>query len=349
MSQTCAESGLAVFMSMGTSNKKLHIPEEKIKNELETQGYSVVHGLIPLEKCDEYTLEFRAWLDRFEEDSPVRRRSILHQYRTSHSNAAWRLRLHAKPVYESIWGTEKLLTSVDGMSIAEPPEQGRSNFSKPEDCWFHLDQGSRRKGLHAYQGAVYLEGTTPSDYCFRVLEGSQKYHQDLMDTFSDINEEMAGREFYILKNHHLEFYQNKGCAIKKVPVPKGGMVLWDSRTVHDTLAPVEGRPHADRWRFVIYVCMTPAIWASKKDFEVKRKAYEEMLSSAHWPSQGVKLFPGTDENEQTKLNRIEMVEEQPPIARTRLVRLLAGMEAYDFTDGRPNGPDWEPSWAEIEH
>lgn len=105
--------------------RKLHIPEEKIKNELETQGYSVVPGLIPLEKCDEYTLEFRAWLDRFEEDSPVRRRSILHQYRTSHSNAAWRLRLHAKPVYESIWGTEKLLTSVDGMSIAEPPEQGK--------------------------------------------------------------------------------------------------------------------------------------------------------------------------------------------------------------------------------
>lgn len=337
-------------MSMETDKKKLHIQEERIKNELETQGYSVVPGVIPLEECDKYTQEFRAWLDRFGEDSPVRKRSgILHQYRTSHSNAAWRLRLHAKPVFESIWGTGKLLTSVDGMSISEPPEQGRSNFSKPEDCWFHLDQGSWRKGLHAYQGAVYLEETTPSDYCFRVLEGSQKYHQDLMDTFSDVNEAMAGKDFYILKNHHFEFYRNKGCAKKKVPVPKGGLVLWDSRTVHDTLAPVEGRPHTDRWRFVIYICMTPAVWASKKDFEVKKKAYEEMLCSAHWPSQGVKLFPGTDSNEQTKHKRIEMVEEQPPIARTRLVRLLAGIEAYDFTDGRPNGPDWRPRWSEIQY
>uniref|UniRef100_K1PPN6 Phytanoyl-CoA dioxygenase n=1 Tax=Magallana gigas TaxID=29159 RepID=K1PPN6_MAGGI len=233
------------------------------------------------------------------------------------------------------------------MSISEPPEQGksRSNFSKPENCWFHLDQGSWRKGLHAYQGAVYLEETTPSDYCFRVLEGSQKYHQDLMYTFSDVNEAMAGKDFYILKNHHLKFYQNKGCAKKKVPVPKGGLVLWDSRLVHDTLAPVEGRPHADRWRFVTYVCMTPAIWASKIDFKVKKMAYEEMLCSAHWPSQGVKLFPGTHEDEPTKHKRIEMVEEQPSIARTRLVQLLAGLEAYDFTDGRPNGPYWEPRWT----
>lgn len=330
---------------MEPSNKKLNIQGEEIKSELETQGYSVVPGVVPLEDCDEYIREFRAWLDKFGEDSPVQKRSILHQYRASHSNAAWRLRLHAKPVFETLWGTDKLLTSVDGVSIAEPPEQGRNKFSKPDDCWFHLDQGSWRKGLHAYQGAVYLEETSPSDYCFRVLEGSQRFHQDLFDNFSDVNAGMARKDFYILKNHHLDFFQNKGCVKKKVPVPKGGMVLWDSRTVHDTLASVEDRAQADRWRFVTFVCMTPAIWASKKDFEVKRKAYKEMLCSVHWPSQGVKLFPGTDENEQTKHRRLEMVEEQPPIARTRLVRLLAGVEAYDFTDGRQNGPDWEPRWV----
>lgn len=74
-----------------------------------------------------------------------------------------------------------------------------------------------------------------------------------------------------------------------------------------------------------------------------------MLSTAHWPSEGIRLFPSTHENEETKHKRIEMVKEQPPIARTRLVRLLAGMEAYDFTDGRPNGPDWRPKWSEIQY
>jgi hypothetical protein len=191
-----------------------------------------------------------------------------------------------------------------------------------------------------------MEETTIDDHCFRVLEGSPKFHRELLETFPDAKKEMEGIDFYVLKEEYKKFYFSKGCTEKKIPVPKGGMVLWDSRTVHDNVAPVEGRSHGDRWRYVSFVCMAPAIWTTDEDVEVKKQAYKEMRCSAHWPSQGVWLFPGTEQYELTKnQSHMEMIVEQPQIARTREVKLMAGIERYDFNDGRPNGPEWEPKWA----
>lgn len=190
-----------------------------------------------------------------------------------------------------------------------------------------------------------MEETTTDDHCFRVLEGSPQFQRELLETFPEAKKEMGGKDFYILKEEHKKFYLSKGCKEKKVPVPKGGMVLWDSRTVHDNVAPVEGRPHGDRWRYVSFVCMAPAIWTTEEDLEIKKQAYKEMRCSAHWPSQGVWLFPSTQQCELTENHNMEMIEKQPEVAKTREVKLLAGIERYDFNDGRPNGPEWEPKWT----
>lgn len=126
------------------------------------------------------------------------------------------------------------------------------------------------------------------------------------------------------------------------------MVLWDSRNVHDNIAPQKGRVTSDKWRFVVFVSMAPAIWAKDDDIELKRKAYTEMVSTAHWSCQGVRLFPCTSEARGSKNKRIiEMINEQPAIAKTQTVRQLAGMEPYDFEDGKSNGPGWEPKWKDI--
>jgi hypothetical protein len=44
-------------------------------------------------------------------------------------------------------------------------------------------------------------------------------------------------EFFILNKTQRKWYDDKDCPLVYVPVPKGGMVLWDSRTVHDTDPP----------------------------------------------------------------------------------------------------------------
>lgn len=53
-----------------------------------------------------------------------KRRSVIQTYRVGHFEASWEARLRAKAVFQAVWGTEKLLSSVDGIAIAKPPQNG---------------------------------------------------------------------------------------------------------------------------------------------------------------------------------------------------------------------------------
>lgn len=210
----------------------------------------------------------------------------------------------------------------------------------PDENWFHLDQGGQRQGLHAYQGAVYLEETTETDHCFRVLENSHTYHKDFFENFPKAFEKSRKDEFLRLNKTQKSWYYARGCGKTKIPVPKGGMVLWDSRTVHDNCKPEHGRTNQDRWRFVIFVSMTPAIWAKPDDLAKKYEAYENLLVTSHWSSQGIKTFKPYNVKRKEKSVTIENM---PEVARTKEAQLLFGIQPYDFEDGRDNGPP-EPLW-----
>lgn len=137
--------------------------------------------------------------------------------------------------------------------------------------------------------------------------------------------------------------RNKGCKIESVPVPKGGIVLWDSRTAHDNAPPIATRANPHRWRFVVFVSMTPAIWANEKDMAFRKDAYQRMLLTTHWSSQGLKTFPEYKGNKR-KRNPVNVsIDVLPEVARTQEARLLAGDKRYDFEDGKPNGPA-APKW-----
>ena len=213
---------------------------------------------------------------------------------------------------------------------------GGEDFAMPDEDWFHLDQAEQRQGLHAFQGAVYLEETTETDHCFRVLEKSHIYHTDFFQNFPAAGKSSRKQEFYRLNKTQKSWYYKMGCKKRKVPCPKGGMVLWDSRTVHDNCKPEYNRPHNDRWRFVVFVSMTPAMWARPEDLAKKYEAYEKLLITTHWASQGITTF-------KEKQVKHFTIDTQPEIARTIECRLLFGIEPYDFEDGEPNGPK-EPQW-----
>lgn len=300
-----------------------------------------------MEECDKYIRQYRTWLSRYgEENYPFWNKSIIQQYRVGHSEPTWKTRLWTKPVFASIWKTDKLLSSMDGIAIGEPPELGRTTFREPGCNWFHIDQGSRREGLHTYQGAVYLEGTTEEDHCFRVIEGTSNNHNEFFSEFSAASKKQG--DFIKLDSKHIDWFKEQGGEEKIITVPKGGMVLWDSRNVHDNIAPLKCRTSPDKWRFVVFVSMGPAIWAKDEDINLKQKAYNEMVSTAHWACQGVRLFPNSFEARGCKSRKIiEMINEQPAIAKTKTVKQLAGIEPYDFQDGMPNDPGWEPTWKDV--
>ncbi|KAK3101319.1 hypothetical protein FSP39_002669 [Pinctada imbricata] len=257
------------------------------------------------------------------------------------------MRLRAKKVFAKIWGTEKLLTSIDGIAISQPPEKEGGDFRQEKQDWLHLDQGAQREGLHAYQGAIYLEEQTKEDYCFRVLAKSHKYHSELFEKFPAGIDKTARLEFYKLNATQKKFYNNKGAELTYVPVPKGGIVLWDSRTVHDNCPPVQERPDPKRWRFVVFVSMTPAHWASEDDIRFKKETYKNMNLTTHWSSQGLKSFKPFKPNKR-KLGTDEIsIQKLPEEGISKEAKQLAGMESYDYDDGEPNGPD-PPKWRKTE-
>ena len=106
--------------------------------------------------------------------------------------------------------------------------------------------------------------------------------------------------------------------------------------MHDNCKPEYDRPHKDRWRHVVFVTMTPAIWARPEDLARKIEAYERLLLTTHWSSQGIKTF------KERQVKRFSIVT-LPDIAKTEETRTLFGVDMYEFEDGESNGPP-EPQW-----
>ncbi|GFR92106.1 phytanoyl-CoA dioxygenase PhyH [Elysia marginata] len=222
-----------------------------------------------------------------------------------------------------VWETNKLLSSIDAIAIGRPPEEGEEKFWAETDGWLHVDQSADRVGLHAYQGAVFLEDCDEQDWTFEVMEGSHLYFKEFM-------EHTGQWQCRVLQNPDIDWLKSKGCKRLRVPCPKGGLILWDSRLFHANARPVRGRKHPGRWRFVVFVCMTPAAWASPSDLEIKQRAYQERKLTLHWPSQGVSIF-STFINRDQPRDPAEL-HDLPEVAKTEEAKRLAGVLPYDCSE-----------------
>lgn len=207
--------------------------------DLEEKGVTVVPKVITEDECDEAVGDFRVWLSKFGDSFPRSSNSVIWDYNAGHMDVSWRLRLKAKPVFAQVWKTEKLLTSFDAIAIGRPPEDGEETFDDSEQHWLHADFTPARVGLHAYQGALYLEEQTADDWTFQVMEGSHKLLDEFFVNFPERADSARRLGFHFdLSDRDVEYFKSRGCVITRVPVPKGGIALWDSRLVHANARPV---------------------------------------------------------------------------------------------------------------
>ena len=173
----------------------------------------------------------------------------------------------------------------------------------------------------------------------QVLEGSHKHFEEFAK-----NVPWPGKgslEFRRCTEEEIDFFmKEKGCKLIRIPAKKGSMILWDSRTVHDNAPPKRGRANPGRWRFVTFVCMGPAAWATEDDIKLKKEAYDNLYNTAHWPSREVYIF------KRSRLDASKDLEELPEVAKSDEAKKLAGVVSYDFKDGKPNGPPL-PTYKEL--
>ena len=307
--------------------------------DLKKKGYTVVSNVLSSDDCDSAICQYQQWLSQFKNGAwPKNFSGIINRYNTGHMIPTWEIRLKAKPVFAQLWKTEKLLTSFDAISIGRPPEEGKEEFQKPDDHWLHTDQHASRLGLHAYQGGVYLEEQCEDDWTFHVMEGSHQYLDVFYDLYPGAAQKSEPLGVYYLERDEVDFFKDLGCPISRVAVPKGGMVLWDSRLIHANARPLKNRKHPGRWRYTIFVSMTPAVWASNEDIADHKEAYENVWMTSHWSSQDITGFPSYVPRD------IKCQTEIPDVASSEDAKRLSGVLLYDFKDEKSNGDDYRPEW-----
>ena len=314
---------------------------QKAKKDLEEVGVTVVEGVVDHSDCDKFRQQYDEWLSAHG-GWPAGKFSLIRTHKVGFMDASWRVRLASKVVFDALWGTKKLLSSIDAVAIGPPPEEGSSRFADPKDLWLHVDQRAARKGVHALQGAVNLETCDEDDWVYVAVPKSHRYHEQFFQKYPDAlkrNQSSDEPDFYRLSEEELDWYRRhiEGFSIKRVAVPKGGMVVWDSRIIHSNSSPIAGRENPGRWRYVVFVAMAPAAWATDENLAIKRESYSEMKMTNHWASTETKFI----DDAYTKC--LQAVSQHPDIAKTDQVRRLAGIEPYDFNDGTPNGPP-DPLW-----
>jgi len=308
---------------------------ENVKDTLEKYGFAVIENVLSIEECD--SIKEKAWkeinlltstlINPIDINKPESWKSIyemfpvhsmlIQHYGIGHMQWCWDIRQNKNvvDVFSKIWNTspEDLLTSFDGISMHFPPEKTKRGWFK--NNWIHTDQSSFKKGRMCIQGFVSLYDINENDATLRVFEKSHNFHESF---FKD-NEIEEKKDWFKLEEEHYEYFTNKDCKIVDITCKAGSIVLWDSRTFHQGKEPNKCRT-TENIRLISYVCMLPRKISSLKDLEKKRKAFNELRMTTHWPHKP-KLFPKNPRTYGKELPTLLKIE-KPTL--TELGKKLAG-------------------------
>lgn len=172
----------------------------------------------------------------------------------AHRPHMWMAREAVAPVFADIWECEPsdLLSSMDATSMGVVhlvPE--RPTGFEWGNVWLHADQAPVRPDFECVQGWVTGEDVEAGDATLRVLPGSHK----LLGRFAAENGVTETADWYKLNDKERKWFAQY-CEDVRLMVPRGGLVLWDSRTIHSGAAPLREAPNP-KPRNVVYISMQP--------------------------------------------------------------------------------------------
>jgi len=316
--------------------KKYVTNKDNIMNTLDDYGVAIIPKILDDEICEDTMnktwnfFEFitNAWEIPIKKNDKKTWRgfynlypmhSMLYQHwHIGHNQFIWDIRQNPKilDIFSQIWKCEndELLVSFDTMSFGIPPEETNRGWNR-NNTWYHSDQSFTRNDLECIQSWVTLEDVDNGDATLSFFEKSHKYHKEFKESFNITDK----KDWYKLNVDELQFFKNKNCSEKKIKCPKGSLVLWDSRTIHCGTEPFKDRK-MEKFRNVIYLCYKPRVYANEKQLKKKRKAFEELRMTTHWPCKST-LFPKTPRTYGNPIFEIKKID--PPILN-EIGKKLAG-------------------------
>jgi len=277
------------------------------KPNLQKYGYCVVENVFTQKDSDSTIDEIWDWLEGL--DTGIKRndqttwnnnnwphsvKQGMLQHTLGQEEFMWKIREHINVLYifYQIYDVFELLVSFDGAMFGRPPET--KYVQAPTKSWLHTDQNIVKRikpeNVHktkhyCIQGVANFEECGDADASLFIGEGSHLLHSDI---FKNNGKSPMGN-WYMIDLKDLDFLTEKNIKFYKVNAPKGSFILFDSRAIHSGYP---GQKHRDqeRFRYVIYVSMTPAKRATDLDLDKKKKAIMEGKTTSHWSSCNIKLF-----------------------------------------------------------
>ena len=280
--------------------------KEKMRETLEEYGVAIIPNVLDEKECDNMLSGIWNYFEHISQkwETPINKKDekswrgfyelfpshsmLVQHWNIGHSQACWDVRQNEKvlDIYSYFWNCskEELLCSFDGLSFNPPPEVTKKGWNR-NNCWLHSDQSFTENVFKCLQGWVTALDVNEDDATLSFLEGSHNFHEHFAREFEITEKD----NWYKLDDIEKEFYYNNECYYRKIKCPKGSLVLWDSRTIHCGVEANKGRANPN-FRAIIYTCYMPRQLATKKELEKRRKAFEEMRMTTHWPCK-VKIFP----------------------------------------------------------
>ncbi len=309
-------------MDCYNNSDKYHTTKEGLKETLSKYGVAIIPSVLNDQETQEMRDGMWEYLEKVTEqfDAPIKRNDhkswrnlqklfplhsmLIQHWAVGQSQFVWNLRQNPKlvEIFSHFWNTpaEDLLVSFDGASFAMPPEKTNLGWYRNVEK-LHTDQSYLRNEFECMQSWVTGFDVNPGDATLRFLEGSHAVHKK----FGEVHSKKDKDDWYKLTEEEIEWYVSQGCERKCITCPVGSMVFWDSRTIHCGQEPMRQRA-APNFRCVVYLCYVPRTLATEANLTKKRKAFEEMRMTTHYP-QKVKLFSKTPRTYGSKLETITAI------------------------------------------
>lgn len=244
------------------------LTEAEAEKKFEQMWAWILERFPGVKRGDPETYGYDTWPDNI--------KGILKSYGAGQAEFMWEARTHPNvlDLFSRIYGTRDLLSSFDGFGLYP------KGFVIPlGKRWGHRDQNPKDNTFRCYQGVLTV--TDPAPNAGGLVLWPETLHTDFSKEY-DVSK-VTGNWFSI----PTDFQLGTG---KLIRVPKGTIVLWDSRIAHQN---TPGLDVEFPDRAVLYISMQPKRSVTKHHLEKRQKYYETGRTTSHWSSKGMRVNPDT--------------------------------------------------------
>jgi ectoine hydroxylase-related dioxygenase (phytanoyl-CoA dioxygenase family) len=275
------------------------------REALERDGYVVIPNVISEELADATLSEFQAFHahatgqlfsdEDYQRDREFRNIHGIIEFPGILSHVDFVNRIREDPTVQQVFAEvynvdvdqNPILCGMDRVNY-QASENMRKIPARDQNPWWHVDQKWDQPEFMGVQGYVDMVGSETDEHGgLQVVRGSHRMFEDLaLAHVAGVTEGGWERDWHRLNEEELEYCKEKGGEVVNVKCPKGGMVLWDSRTVHMS----RRNHHPDDERFVVYTCGWPKSRLTQKDLARREEAKRLRRATSHHPD-ARHLFP----------------------------------------------------------